>query len=880
MKRPLQLPLAIALALGGTNALALGLGPVHVKSKLNQPLDAEIPVIQGTAGEAEGLLVNLAGAEDFERIGLNRSRLGVPLEFAVVKGAQGDLVIKVTSKEAVREPYLDFLVEANWPKGRLLREYTVLLDPPVSAPGTRSASTSPLPATPATASIPKPEKKPAEHPTAAATPTPAPVPRASAKPARETPAHNAKEGEYGPVEAGETLSEVARASRPNEGVNINQMMLALLKNNPNAFYKDNINALKRGAILRVPSADEIKAVGSASEAAAQVHSQVEDWRGGRASPTLVADTGSKAPASAPAAPAKAPKAVASDGKTSGERLELVPPKAGKDSLAMADRPGAGAGSAAATTELKSELARAKEALTTQQQAAGELKSRVKELEDLKGKNDRLISLKDSEIAELQQKLKQLQEKSGAPTAKPASPPSAPAPAPAPAAATATASAPAPVASVPATTHPTPAAAPSASTPAAAGAAAAAAAAANAKIGKQDIWGNTADKAATTKPAEAGKPVSPAPAVTANGATPVAASPAPAGTTVTTTPLTPTPPTTTNPAPAPAHATSEAPKPAASAPATAVSKPKPQPLPATAPWYEQVWVKSAALAAGILLLLFGLLGLRKRKPATAVARGSLADSFGDSTGGASDAAHASMESEAASLHEQLQHEPSNVGLHLELLSLYYAERNVAQFEDAATEMHAYVTDPHQPEWLEAQAMGQELAPHNPLFAGAAHYDDSDAAIAVGYADTVERPAFEHRGGSYAHNHEEPVVQQPEHPEPAVGFGFNHDDMTHAAPTAPARAAEGFDFDDLPPLDFEQPVAPVEHVEHDHAAAAPAAHLDEEFFAGDDAIGTKLDLAKAYMDMGDPEGARSMLEEVIAEGNEAQKAEAHRLMAEIR
>ena len=110
MKRPLQLPLAITLALCGTDALALGLGPVHVKSRLNQPLDAEIPVLQGTAGEAEGLLVNLAGAEDFERIGLSRSRLGVPLEFSVIKGGHGEVVIKVTSKEPVREPYLDFLV--------------------------------------------------------------------------------------------------------------------------------------------------------------------------------------------------------------------------------------------------------------------------------------------------------------------------------------------------------------------------------------------------------------------------------------------------------------------------------------------------------------------------------------------------------------------------------------------------------------------------------------------------------------------------------------------------------------------------------------------------------------------------------------------------
>ena len=145
MKRPLQLPLAIALALGATNAFALGLGTIHVNSKLNQPLDAEIPVLQGTQGEAEGLLVQLAAAEDFDRVGLNRSRLSVPLEFTLVKSPHGEMVIKVTSKEVVREPFLDFLVEANWPKGRLLREYTVLLDPPVMAPATGATSVAQAP---------------------------------------------------------------------------------------------------------------------------------------------------------------------------------------------------------------------------------------------------------------------------------------------------------------------------------------------------------------------------------------------------------------------------------------------------------------------------------------------------------------------------------------------------------------------------------------------------------------------------------------------------------------------------------------------------------------------------------------------------------------
>lgn len=300
-----------------------------------------------------------------------------------------------------------------------------------------------------------------------------------------------------------------------------------------------------------------------------------------------------------------------------------------------------------------------------------------------------------------------------------------------------------------------------------------------------------------------------------------------------------------------------------------------PAPVETPWYEAPWVKPAALGAGVLLLLGGVLGLRKRKPVpVGNGRGSIADSFGQSP--LKPAAGGSLDDEEANLREQLQMDPSNVGLHLELLSLYYAERDVARFEDAAADMHAQVDDAHQPEWLEAQAMGQELAPHNPLFSGVAHFDDTDAAVASAHADTFERPRHDAHDDYVTAQSRLPVAA-PAHEDEDLGFNLGHGDF----PDAPSHAAkhdESFDFS-LPPLDLEAPVK-----QSTLAAAMPAApkaaDLDDDYFAGDDAIGTKLDLAKAYMDMGDPEGARSMLEEVVSEGNDAQKAEAHRLIAEIR
>ncbi|MGB3046447.1 type IV pilus assembly protein FimV, partial [Dokdonella sp.] len=301
MKRPLQLSLAIALALGATNAFALGLGAIQVQSGLNQPLLAEIPIIQSSPGEAEGLIVQLASTEDFERVGMNRATIGVPVDFSLGKNARGEPVIKVTSKEIVREPFIGMLLEANWPKGRLLREYTILLDPPVMAPAIKGSSAVAVaarePERSSTEALPSSKPATPRPAPAAAVPTKPAV--AAGKPASPPPpatSRAATGSEYGPVAAGETLGQIARATRPDDAVSINQMMVALLKNNPQAFFKDNVNALKRGAVLRIPSAEEIAASGSAREAAAAVRSQIDEWRGSvSGAPTLVADTTASTP---------------------------------------------------------------------------------------------------------------------------------------------------------------------------------------------------------------------------------------------------------------------------------------------------------------------------------------------------------------------------------------------------------------------------------------------------------------------------------------------------------------------------------------------------------------------------------------------------------
>src|SRR5699024_4851437 len=107
----------------------IDLGQIQVKSALDRPLVAEIPVHPDYPGEADHLKVTLASADAFTRAGISRANLKVPLAFKVVTRSDGEKVIRVTSSQPVREPYLDFLIQVSWPKGRMLREYTVLLDP-------------------------------------------------------------------------------------------------------------------------------------------------------------------------------------------------------------------------------------------------------------------------------------------------------------------------------------------------------------------------------------------------------------------------------------------------------------------------------------------------------------------------------------------------------------------------------------------------------------------------------------------------------------------------------------------------------------------------------------------------------------------------------
>jgi pilus assembly protein FimV len=282
--------LVSAMLLAPPVALPLGLGEIRLGSALNEPLSAEIDLVAATPDELGALQAQLASRELFQRYGLDRPAHLDSLEFRVGRGQDGRSVLLVRSRDAIGEPFVSFLVDVSWPRGRLLREYTVLLDPPVYASQGDQAA-------PAAIDAPRAESAPAPAATA-------PEAGATSEPVAAEPGPATEGPSAYRVETGDTLYEIAGSLALGDRSTTQRMMIGLFRANPAAF-RDNINVLRAGAILRVPTADELSAIG-VGEATAEVSRQVSAWRasGGGAdigrlrlvTPTEgVADTGTGEP---------------------------------------------------------------------------------------------------------------------------------------------------------------------------------------------------------------------------------------------------------------------------------------------------------------------------------------------------------------------------------------------------------------------------------------------------------------------------------------------------------------------------------------------------------------------------------------------------------
>nr|WP_286554576.1 FimV/HubP family polar landmark protein [Variovorax sp. J22G40] len=267
---------AIALALGGVafDAEALSLGRITVQSALGEPLRAEIDVTEISAAEAEGLRVNIGSPETFRTAGVPYNSALSDVRSTLQRRADGRYVVRLSSNRSVSDPFIDLVIEANWGSGRITRDYTVLLDPPSSRPSTAMAAIAPTPAQitpPAAAPLPV---APRPRPATAAVAVPPPPAPAPAEPAARAAAATGGGGQV-TVRTGDTASKIAGAYKPAE-VSLDQMLVALLRANPNAFINGNVNRVRAGAVLDLPSAAQATAT-PAAEARRTVIAQSRDF---------------------------------------------------------------------------------------------------------------------------------------------------------------------------------------------------------------------------------------------------------------------------------------------------------------------------------------------------------------------------------------------------------------------------------------------------------------------------------------------------------------------------------------------------------------------------------------------------------------------------
>lgn len=826
--RRVRLAVAIGATLAAPMAHALGLGQITVRSGLNEPLRAEIPILEASPEEVAGLTTRLASAADFARVGLSAGNVPVPLEFAIVTGAGGRPAIAVTSRDPVREPLLSVLIEVNWSNGRLLREYNILLDPPRVAPAVIAPAPSRAAPVPATTMPAAPDPAPAEPVTPAPAPAPAVAARPSAPPrpapAPATPPSAAAAAaptrpDRVTVQSGDTLWEIAQATRPRPTITVDQMMIAIQRENPQAFIGGNINRIRRGATLTIPEESKITAI---APAAAR-----DEVRAQAAAVTAPRETAS-APAPAPASP----RAAEAD-----SRLEVLPPRAGSDGRgAAAERAGtAGGTDARRVAQLDADLKRAQEQVASRDQEIRELRSRVSELEKIDRDRQSLVALKDSDLAALRQQLqqrdaelarlaeriKELEAARAAATSAPAAAPTPVEPAP-PAVAAVEEAPPAPVEDLPsdggASTEAPPAAEP---------------------VVEASAEGATAAESAATETAE------PSASTSSFEAESTQAEPVPA----------------------------EAETPAAA----------PAPAPVATPWWQRPIVLVAAGVVALLLLIAGIVSGRRRKAAAAAStevapKSSVAAAF------SSEEEHGEVAGDGEQrLLEYLASSPNDLDAHLDLLRLYRNQGDLERFETAANAMYAQVYDPTVPQWQEALEMGRALLPDHPLFA------------LPGFLDSPA-PAREPEPGDRAEEWE----SWEETEVPASSVSAAERDLARVEPTTPAESvAPEMSLEREPqrtsPWEARGEVTmPAVDLSTSAAPRTPEVTLDVDLdlepvrFGGtesgatpftEDPIGTKLDLARAYIDMGDLEGARAMLQEVMVEGAEVQKQEARRLLDSI-
>jgi pilus assembly protein FimV len=957
---------AVLLGSAATDANALALGRITVQSALGEPLRAEIDIPEANAEELASLRTSVASPETFKAAGLDFNSALSGIRITLERRPDGRHFLRLVSSRVVNDPFIDLMLETSWSAGKIVRDYTLLFDPPSqrqAAPAPLTAQVAPaVPAARATA--PSATARPPRGQAAPSTATAAPR---SSTPAAAAPKLPAGEGaKQVTVQAGDTAGKIASANKPAT-VSLDQMLVALLRANPDAFVNGNVNRLRSGAVLDVPTAEQVGLVPS-DDAQQTIVAQSRDFnefrrRLAEGLPTTRIP-GSERQASGKVTAQveeKRPAATAPDKLTLSKGA--VQGKAGEDKIAR-DR--AANDAAARVAELNKNISDLNK-LGVATGPAGTPATAKPGIAVPTG--SAASAAKPAAVA-------------AASAAKPAAVAAASAakpavPAPAAVAAPAPTPAPAPVVAAKPASAPAPApavvAAPAPATPVAA---APVAAAASAPVVAAATPAATAASAAASAPA-------PAPAV---------ASAAPAS------------------APAPQAAASVA-KPAA--PKVAAKAPPPVETSLLDDMLENPIVPATVGGILALLLGFGFYRAQQRKKSTQVDSSFLEsrlqpDSFFGASGGqridtneggatGSSMVYSPSQLDAAGdvdpvaeadvylaygrdlqaeeiLKEAMRTTPQRVAIHSKLLEIYSKRRDAKAFELVATEAYS-LTHGEGPEWEHICELGQELDASNSLYRpGGQPAEGAMAAVAAGAAAggsgsfgattaTQALPVADSPAAAdidldldFSIGDDEPapapaaaaapaMAHQPPEPTltlnapgleatqtmPALDMDFGSatvalDAPAAAAATEPARLdapdltldsnALSFDLDvppaaaapapvaaaapaaagapgmiefDLGALSLDLPAAgtpangkaSMEAVPEDDPVSTAGADLNTGGFddTGGDPLATKLALAQEFNAIGDPDGARSLAQEVLAEASGDLKSKAQRFLAEI-
>ncbi|MEJ6024045.1 FimV/HubP family polar landmark protein [Ramlibacter sp. PS4R-6] len=942
----LAIAAAVVFGVSASDANALALGRVTVLSALGEPLRAEIDIPEINADEIASLKANIASPDAFKAAGVEYSPALADVRITLERRPDGRHFLRLVSFRAVNEPFVDLILESSWASGRIVRDYTMLFDPPAMRQQQQQ------PVTAQTAPAPAPQQPAARAPGAAQPSAPAVAGRAApgGRAAPSAPTARAPsppgEGKQVTVKDGDTAGKIASANKPAT-VSLDQMLVAMLRANPDAFMGGNINRLRSGAVLDMPSAEQAALVPT-DEAKQTLVAQSKDFNEFRrrlaegVPTTKVGDAQRQ-----------------SGGKVTAKVEEKKPTAAAPDKLTLSKGSAQGKGGA--------------EDKIAQQRAQQDAATRVAEL--------------NKNIADLNKLGKAPAPGTpAAATTASAAKPGIPVPLGTPAAAGKPASAPAAAAPAPTPPAPAPAAAASAkpavaepAKPASAPAPVVAAAPASAPAAAMVA---SAAAPATTSASAAAAPAASAAVASASAAAPAAS--------------------VTAAAPASAPAPAAAAKPPA-APAKAEAGFLDDLL-------ENPLILGGIGLLVALAAAFGFYRVQQRKKAAQVDSSFLEsrlqpDSFFGASGGqridtnegsvtGSSMVYSPSQLDAAGdvdpvaeadvylaygrdlqaeeiLKEALRTQPQRVAIHTKLLEIYAKRRDAKAFELIATEAYG-LTHGDGPEWTRICELGQELDPSNSLYRpggapsetasaaaaaateggnfGATQQvaalpvdappapdvdldldfslgDDEPAAAAAPQAAAAAPAAAPAAGGTY--DRTQAVEATPEMPALDLNFdaapaaapqaaaapaaatldapdlvldenSLNFDATPAQAPApaaqaaaapAPAASAEGMLEFDLGGLSLDLPGAKAD--EPKAAAAAPAAGPDTETpttagaplstagfdDTGSDPLATKLALAQEFNAIGDPDGARTLAQEVIAEASGELKSAAQKFLAEI-